>query len=134
MNPILDLGNDEFKALGCPDDRFAAVFTGRVKIYQAGSYDFFTTSDDGSHLFVDGSMVVDNGGLHGSEEKQGAVELSAGFHSVKVDFFENSGGAELRVRYRGPDTKGEKLEIDALLGPASPEGELPCCIGRERNL
>ena len=128
VNPFLILGHDEFKALGCPDDRFAAVFTGRVQIYQAGSYDFFTLSDDGSHLFVDGSMVVDNGGLHGSEEKQGAVQLSAGFHNLKVDFFENAGGAELRVFYRGLDTRGEKLEIDALLPPASLEGEFRCSM------
>jgi hypothetical protein len=124
VNPNLDLGNEEFKALGCPDDRFAAVFTGSVQIWTPGFYDFWTESDDGSHLYVDGIMVVSNGGLHGPVKKKGKIRLSHGIHFLMVDFFENAGGALLKVHYSGADTYDEESEIDAWLPPASPAGTL----------
>jgi hypothetical protein len=70
---------------------FYARWTGVIKIEKDGKYKFFTNSDDGSRLFIDGKQVVDNGGLHGMEEKDGEVELKAGNHEIKVEFFENDG-------------------------------------------
>ena len=54
---------------GTPSDRFAATYRGRFEVRTAGSYTFCTTSDDGSDLTIDGSLVVDNGGLHASRRR-----------------------------------------------------------------
>src|SRR5581483_6819876 len=54
-------------------DHFYARWTGRIKIPRDGKYTFFTESDDGSRLWIDGKVVVDNGGLHAMEEKSGEV-------------------------------------------------------------
>jgi len=83
-------------------DFFYARWTGRIRIPRDGKYTFFTESDDGSRVFIDGQPVVDNGGLHGMEEKSGEVELKAGDHDLKVDFFENNAGAGCRFRWSGP--------------------------------
>ena len=82
----------------------AVVWTGHIKITKAGHYTFSTTSDDGSHLWIDGIRVVDNGGLHPAREATGVVALAAGTYPFKADFFENAGGETMVVKYSGPDT------------------------------
>ena len=48
-----------------PHDQIAGTWTGMLEIFNAGTYAFATESDDGSHLYIDGTLVVNNGGLHG---------------------------------------------------------------------
>ena len=73
---------------GFPADNFIGEWTGLVEISQGGSYTFSSTSDDGSHVWINGALVVSNGGFHGPETVSGTVMLDAGHHRVKVDFFE----------------------------------------------
>ncbi len=84
------------------NDNFAFRFTGTLTISAAGSYTFFTTSDDGSKLHINGAQVVNNDGLHGAAEKSGTVTLAAGTHSIEVTMFEAGGGEVLEVRWQGP--------------------------------
>ena len=74
---------------------FAIRWTGKIRIPKDGKYTFFLESDDGSRLLIDGKPVVDNGGLHEMQTDSGSVELKAGDHDLKVDYFENEndGGA-----------------------------------------
>jgi hypothetical protein len=64
-------GEEKFQAAipGTPGDYFATTFQGRISVATAGIYTFCTNSDDGSDLTIDGSLVVDNGGLHGTTKK-----------------------------------------------------------------
>lgn len=87
---------------------FFVRWSGLVKIEKAGKYKFYTESDDGSRLFIDGKQVVDNGGQHGMDKKEGEVELTAGTHELKVDFFQNEGGAGCKMSW---STEGVNEEI-----------------------
>jgi hypothetical protein len=60
--------------------------------------EFALWSDDGSRLLIDGEIVIDNGGLHGTEEKRGVAPLSKGWHAIKVEWFNKAGGATLDLR------------------------------------
>ena len=91
-----------------PHDNFAAEWHGKIAIYEAGEYTFYTTSDDGSKLSIDGDLVVDNWGLHGMKEKSGSHKLNKGYHDIKVEFYQNGGGAGCIANYDGPDTAGNK--------------------------
>ena len=86
------------------DHYFGTVFVGQLKIDTAGDYRFYTTSDDGSKLIIDGQPVVDNDDTHASKTKNGTVFLSAGYHQIRVEFFQRRGGKKLEVHYQGPDT------------------------------
>ncbi|KAJ1469424.1 hypothetical protein T484DRAFT_1851859, partial [Baffinella frigidus] len=79
---------------------------GLVKIEQAGDYEFSTTSLDGSRLWVDGVLLVKNGGPFSAGTVSGDVRLSAGFHTVRADWFEVREGATMVAQYSGPDTGG----------------------------
>ncbi|MDZ4754925.1 MAG: M12 family metallo-peptidase [Phycisphaerae bacterium] len=82
-------------------DLVAAAFEGWVDVPVTGFYTFYSESDDGSTLQVNGQLVVSNDGLHGMVEKSGTVGLEAGKHSVRVEFFERFGGAGEIVRIQG---------------------------------
>ncbi|MGD8501940.1 MAG: PA14 domain-containing protein, partial [Phycisphaerales bacterium] len=87
------------------------------------NYTFYTTSDDGSQLFIDGAMVVDNDGTHGMVEQSGTVSLSAGLHDIVVTMFELGGGEGLDVEWEGPVIAREAVPDDVLSLP-SPAADL----------
>ncbi len=86
-------------------DYYGFVFEGFIQIQQDGIYEFMTDSDDGSQLFIDGNLVVDNDGLHGMVQEKGAIALAKGYHSIKVTFFEKGGQDDLKVYFKGMGTK-----------------------------
>ncbi|MBQ4802096.1 carbohydrate-binding protein [Aquimarina sp. MMG015] len=92
----IDLSNTQSQ------DNFGLTFNGYINVPSNGSYTFYTTSDDGSTLWIDGIKVVDNDGLHGAREESGTVCLEAGYHEIEVLFFERTGGNVLSVAYEGP--------------------------------
>jgi hypothetical protein len=47
-------------------------------------------------------MIIDNDGPHGPFAAPGNVDMATGFHAIRVEFFENEGGATLFVDWAGP--------------------------------
>ncbi|HEY8401749.1 MAG TPA: Ig-like domain-containing protein, partial [Cytophagaceae bacterium] len=84
------------------NDNFGFVFTGFIDVPTDGQYTFYTTSDDGSRLLIGTTVVVDNDGLHGSQERSGTIGLKKGKHAITVEFFEKGGDEVLSVSYAGP--------------------------------
>jgi len=84
------------------NDRFALRFTGTIQIPTSAKYRFYVASDDGSRIYIDGKLVVNNDGLHGMTEKSARVDLNAGPHAMVVTYFDNGGGDGLKVSWRGP--------------------------------
>ena len=101
---------------------FAIRWTGKIKIPKDGKYTFFLESDDGSRLFIDGKQVVDNGGLHEMQVDSGSVELKAGDHEIKVDYYENEndGGAGCVLSWKAEGLAKEVVPEKALFHKAEP--------------
>ena len=102
------------------DNHFAIRWTGTIKIPRDGQYTFFLESDDGSRLLIDGKTVVDNGGLHDMQEQSESVELKAGEHEIRIDYFENEndGGAGCVLCWKGKDLAREVVPASALFHKA----------------
>lgn len=81
---------------------YALQFEGKIQVDRAGDYTFFTNSDDGSQLFIDGKLIVENDGWHAPRERAGKVNLAAGLHDIRVTFYEHEGGEVLDVKWTGP--------------------------------
>ncbi|RPI48285.1 MAG: hypothetical protein EHM55_25825, partial [Acidobacteria bacterium] len=90
-------------------DVFAARWTGQIRIDTAGVHKFFLSSDDGSRLYIDDQLVVNNGGLHGFIEASGSIELSEGFHDIRVEMFENFGFAGVVLEWDPAGSTGRQL-------------------------
>jgi alpha-mannosidase len=93
---------------------FGLVFTGYVKIPWDGLWKFSTTSDDGSKLWVEDSLLVDNDGIHGDQEISGEIALKAGLHPVTVQYFQGKGGLSLSMALEGSGFKYQALPSSML--------------------
>jgi hypothetical protein len=80
---------------------FALRFTGKIKIAERGKYNFYLTSDDGSRLFLDGALVVNNDERHVEQIVCGTIELEAGMHDLEVQYFEHDGSKKLELSWAG---------------------------------
>jgi hypothetical protein len=100
-------------------DQMAIQFYGYIKIDESGIYNFYTQSDDGSKIYIDDKLVVNNDGIHAIAEAQGKVALEKGFHSITIEFFENYGGEFLSVSYSGPNIIKRIIPDTAFYIPSS---------------
>lgn len=98
-------------------ETFASRHTGFVQITTPGTYTFYLESDDGSKLWLNGQLLVNNDGLHGMQEASGGVSLAAGLHVIRVEFFENGGGAGLVMRWSGPGIAKQVVPTNVLFTP-----------------
>ena len=90
-------------------DGFALVFEGSILIPRTGTYTFATASDDGSCLYIDGQLVVDNDGDHGMRERKGEVALEAGRHRFLLSYYDQAGGDGLFAFWEGPGVERERI-------------------------
>ncbi|MBC7423013.1 MAG: T9SS type A sorting domain-containing protein, partial [Ferruginibacter sp.] len=79
---------------------YGFTFNGFINIPADGQYTFYTTSDDGSNLYIDNVLVVANDGLHAPVEKSGIIGLKAGNHYITGLFFQQGGGTVFKVSYK----------------------------------
>merc|ERR1719409_2104853 len=91
-------------------DNYVAKFTGFIRITRAGRYTFWTNSDDGSRLYINNRLIVNNDGLHGMRTVAGSIPLRPGVAAVAVYFFERGGGAGVIVDWAGPGFRRRPLD------------------------
>jgi predicted phosphodiesterase len=81
------------------EEGWGLSFTGYIEIQKDGLYTFYTNSDDGSKLYINDKLVVNNDGSHATIDKQGGAFLKKGKHKFRLDYFEDHGGQSLYVAY-----------------------------------
>ncbi|MCM1504861.1 MAG: GH92 family glycosyl hydrolase [Muribaculum sp.] len=86
------------------EDHFAFVFDGLIMIPEDEVYTFRTTTDDGSTLWIDGRLIVDNDGGHSKASATGHVALKKGLHAIKVMYFEDYEGESFDLDWKTPDS------------------------------
>jgi hypothetical protein len=95
-------------------EHYGLEFSGFIEISTEGEYTFFTSSDDGSRLVIDGTEVVNNDGRHATLEKSGRRWLKPGRHPISVTFFQAAGGQALTVSFEGPGIKKQPIPAGVL--------------------
>jgi len=95
-------------------DNFALRFTGNIRIPAPGKYSFFVASDDGSRIYIDDQLLVNNDRLQGMTEQGASVDLTAGLHKIVVTYFDNGGGDGLSVTWSGPGIQKQAIPAEQL--------------------
>lgn len=104
---------------GPNDEQFYAKLTGYITVKEPGAYTFRLTSDDGSRFSIRDERIIDHDGLHGPEPKDGRFTLAAGDHPFEIEYFENSGGEELKLEWQRPGRIAyEVIPAEAFWTPA----------------
>jgi hypothetical protein len=96
------------------DEHFALRFSGVLAVPKDGVYEFTLASDDGSRMYLHDRLVIDNDGLHGMERKSGTIGLRAGYHPIRVEYFNATGGLGLEFRWEGPGVRPGPVPASAL--------------------
>ena len=82
---------------GAPPQSFSATWSGTLLTPRGGTYTLATESDDGSFVYVDGRLVVDNGDVHPRRRASGTIELARGPHTLLILY--NQLGGELHFEF-----------------------------------
>lgn len=85
---------------------FAIDYRGRFWIRTPGKYTFALTSDDGSRLYIDDQLLIDNDGVHAAQTATGSVTLGPRLHSIRITYFQ-----------------GPKFELALKLAVSPPKGK-----------
>jgi len=95
---------------GSPDprisaDHFTVRWTGAVQPQFNETYTFYTTTDDGVRLWVNGQLVIDQWIDQGPTEWSGSISLVAQErYNIEMDYYENAGGAVATLSWSSPST------------------------------
>ncbi|MDX2191540.1 MAG: family 78 glycoside hydrolase catalytic domain [Bacteroidota bacterium] len=104
----------DLKALSKRPDNYGIVLKSNLQIDNAGEYTFYTTSDDGSRIKIDGKEVAVIDGTHGPETAFGKVNLTEGKHTIEVEYFEAVGGESLELQWQYNNGTKTKLPVSKL--------------------
>jgi PA14 domain len=105
---------------------FGVSFDGVINVTEAGPFYFRLTSDDGSQLYIDGALVIDNDGYHQTRARDGAVSLAAGPHPIAVPYWQGPGPLTLTLEVARPGESYEVFQLDRPLeGAQTPARPTP---------
>ncbi len=97
-------------AQGMPVDGFSVRWTGAWP-FEQGAYRFYAYSDDGVRLWIDEDLVIDQWRDQNATLVYADLNLTAGLHRVRVEYFDRLDNAQVRVWWEYhqfyPDWKGE---------------------------
>lgn len=96
------------------EDHFGYEFQTLLKIDKGGIYTLTCTSDDGSKVWVDDKLVVDNDGSHGSGSILARMNLGQGYHKILIKYFEDYEGQCLDFELEGQGVNAMELPADML--------------------
>ncbi|TSA38431.1 MAG: hypothetical protein D4R64_03035 [Porphyromonadaceae bacterium] len=110
LNPNLSgIATDFSLANKASDEKFSIDYQGFINIPADGIYTLSLNSDDGSKLYIVEKLVIDNDGLHGPATKSADLALGKGLHSIRISFFEKSGGNNLELLWKTGNGKSEQV-------------------------
>lgn len=131
-------------------ENFAVRFRGVLAVDTPGRYNFWLLSDDGSKLYIDDTLVIDNDGIHGITRnkgrkdllstpsvkaqvswhfeghfidmgKPGSIELTAGTHPFEVQYFQGPKyEIALQWFYQPPDAYRQIVPPEVIYRPGKP--------------
>lgn len=91
------------------EEYYSWEWIGYFKPSTTETYTFYTSSDDGSYLWIGenavsgynvGNALVNNGGPHGNQETSGSISLIANtYYPIRIQFGEIEGGDIMTVSF-----------------------------------
>jgi alpha-D-xyloside xylohydrolase len=97
-------------------DKVSIRWSGEVLTNKAGNYTFVTYADDGVKLWINGQLLINDWNRHGPEYRNGSIVLKENTkYTIKLEFLEEVGGANITLGWEFSDAKKEEKVITAAL-------------------
>jgi len=108
------------------DDNFSVRWTGEIEAAFTETYTFYTNSDAGVRLWVDGQQLVDNWTAHVNMENSGNIDLVAGqAYNLQMEYYEDTGPAVAELRWSSARTPKQFVPQAALSPPIKASSPSP---------
>ncbi len=119
IDPTINFNwNTVSPAPGITQTDFTAKWTGSVQAPLSEPYTFYTTTDDGVRLYVNGALIINEWVDQGPTTWSGAVNMVAGQkYSIEMDYYQNQGGAVASLAWSSPSTAEEIIPSTQLYPP-----------------
>lgn len=86
--------------VGLHKDHFSVRWTGFIRIPETGHYEFYVHVDDGARLTIDDKLLIDDWKVHKLHVVQASGDFEAGYHPIRLDYFERSKLASIRLYWK----------------------------------
>ncbi|MEM6801025.1 MAG: PA14 domain-containing protein [Bacteroidota bacterium] len=116
---------------GSPDpnieaNTFSIRWEGNLEISKTGTYTFFTETDDGCRLWVDGELIIDKWVGQGATEWEGQIDLTAARSiPIRMEYFDDGGNASAKLRWKGPEITKQIIPTNNLFPPGEQSSNRP---------
>ena len=97
---------------------FAIDYHADFWVDEPGSYMFTLDSDDGSVLYIDGRLIVDDDGVHSTQHAGGRAKLATGMHHMRVSYFQGPLGGGF-----GAERGAAARQLENLRHPRLPDAD-----------
>jgi hypothetical protein len=105
---------------GITNDHYSVRWTGKIEPRYSGEYTFYMTSDNGRRLWINNQLVIDKWVNDWDIEYSGTITLTAGqLYDIKVEYFEDFGGANTRLRWSSASQPKEIIPRNQLYATAT---------------
>jgi hypothetical protein len=101
--------SDGFPGVTNRSEWFLIDYTGTFTVSEYGSYSFRLHSDDGSYLYIDDKLVIENDGKHAPSSRSGSIPLFVGQHRIKVRYAQTNDRMALQLFVRVPAARAERI-------------------------
>ena len=102
---------------------FSLRWTGQILPEHSETVTFYTVTDDGARLWIDGKLLIDDWTSHAPMENSGVIRLQGGKKvSIRMEYYQGMGGSSARLLWSGKSTRKQKIPNDRF---TLPEGNAP---------
>jgi len=100
-------------------DQFAGRWTGELEVAFSEPYTFWTLTDDGVRVWLDGELIIDDWNDHGDTwNSSRPIDLVAGQrYALVMEWFENAGGATAELDWASPSMPRQVIPAGPLQLP-----------------
>jgi len=113
--PMADMGTESF----------SVRWTGYIVPLESDTYTFYTYSDDGVRLWVNGFQLINNWTRHDLTENHGALILEAGHqYPIRLEYYEDGHEAKIRLSWSSA-RQPEQIIPSSQLVPAATAPDVP---------
>jgi hypothetical protein len=102
-------------------DHFTVRWIGQIQGQWNQTYNLYSTNDDGLRLWVNDQLVIDSWvNQGGTVEHSGTTPLTTNLQSILVEYFENTGNADLALSWDSPSQVKQVIQTSQLYPAAAP--------------
>lgn len=101
------------------NDHYALQLEYNMKVGKTDTFTFRLCSDDGSMLYIDGKLFIDNNGEHGPTYIDKDILLFKGMHRIRIDYFEFHKSQSLSLFCKNSDFGFRQVGLENSIGTPS---------------